>query len=208
MTATLSKKSGKGLSQGVLSEMSTFFSIRPGHVEELYAAIQRFGAATREAAKKAGKSGGAHDVRFVIFDNGSGCCGPHPSRPTGIPISMTRIAVQGQDMFVDWMQHTVEAITQYPDGIDRLSSAEIKQFLQSAQVSGSLLRRCVLELHDLGAQESGASCADVPAGARQPRGRRGAPAPGPAPAARAGGGLIRTRISFSVGSCFTVGPKE
>jgi hypothetical protein len=40
-------------------------------------------------------------------------------------------------MFVDWMQHTVEAITQYPDGIDRLSTAEIKQFLQSAQVQAA-----------------------------------------------------------------------
>jgi hypothetical protein len=133
MTATLSKKSGKGLSQGVLSEMSTFFSIRPGHVEELYAAIQRFGAATREAAKKAGKSGGAHDVRFVIFDNGTRLLWATSFETDWDPYIDDSIAVQGQDVFVDWLQHTVEAMTQYPGGVDKMSGAEIKQFLQSAQ---------------------------------------------------------------------------
>ena len=134
---TLSKKSGKGLSHGVLSEMSTFFSIRPGHAEELYAAIQRFGAATREAVMKAGKSGGAHDVRFVIFDNGQRLLWATSFETDWDPYIDDSIAVQGQDVFVDWMQHTVEAITQYPEGIDRLSGAEIKQFLQSAQAQAA-----------------------------------------------------------------------
>jgi hypothetical protein len=35
MTATLSKKSGKGITDGVISELSAFFGVKPGHEEEL-----------------------------------------------------------------------------------------------------------------------------------------------------------------------------
>jgi hypothetical protein len=134
---TLSKNSGKGLSDGELSEMSAFFGIRPGHVEELYAAIQRFGVASREAVVKAGKSGGLRDTRFVIYDNGQRLLWCTSFETEWDPYIDDSVAILGQDMFVDWMQHTVEAITQYPEGIDTLSTAEVKQFLQSAQAQAA-----------------------------------------------------------------------
>jgi hypothetical protein len=137
MTATLSKKTGKGLGNGLLSEMSTFFHVRPGHAEELYAAIQRFGVAARESVMKVGKSGGLRDTRFVIFDNGTRLLWATSFETDWDPYIDDSLAILGQPMFVDWMQHTVEAITQYPDGIDRLSSAEVKQFAQSAQVQAA-----------------------------------------------------------------------
>jgi hypothetical protein len=33
MNATMSKKSGKGLSNGVVSELTVFLHVKPGHVE-------------------------------------------------------------------------------------------------------------------------------------------------------------------------------
>lgn len=34
-TLTLSKKSGKGITDGVISELTAFFRVRPGHEEQL-----------------------------------------------------------------------------------------------------------------------------------------------------------------------------
>ena len=39
---TLTKKSGKGMSMGVISELSTFFTVKPGHEEQLREASKRF----------------------------------------------------------------------------------------------------------------------------------------------------------------------
>jgi hypothetical protein len=36
-------------------------------------------------------------------------------------------------MFIDWVQHTVE----YPEGLEKASNAEVKEFLQSAQVQAA-----------------------------------------------------------------------
>jgi hypothetical protein len=73
----------------------------------------------------------------VIFDNGQRLLWCTSFETEWDPYIDDSVAVLGQDMFVDWMQHTVEAITQYPEGIDRLSGAEIKQFLQSAQAQAA-----------------------------------------------------------------------
>jgi hypothetical protein len=134
---TLSKKSGKGLSNGELSEMSVFFHVRPGHAEQLYAAIQRFGLAAREAVMKVGKSGGLRDTRFVIFDNGQRLLWATSFETDWDAYIDDSVVILGQDMFIDWMQHTVEAINRYPEGIKAVSSAEVKQFAQSAQVQAA-----------------------------------------------------------------------
>ena len=46
------KKSGKGNSHGVISEVSAYLTVKPGHEEEARAACQRFG----EMLKKSGMS--------------------------------------------------------------------------------------------------------------------------------------------------------
>ena len=38
-----SKKSGKGNNHGFISEVSTYFTVKPGHDEEARAACRRFG---------------------------------------------------------------------------------------------------------------------------------------------------------------------
>jgi hypothetical protein len=133
MTITLSKKSGKGLSNGVMSEISAFFHVKPGHAEQLYAAIQRFGAAAHGLGPNARKSGGLRDLRFVIFDNGQRLLWAASFETDWDPYIDDSIEILGQDMFIDWVQHTVE----YPEGFENASNAEIKEFLQSAQVQAA-----------------------------------------------------------------------
>ncbi len=42
MAAGVTKKSGKGLRDGVISELTTYWAVQPGHEEELRAAVGRF----------------------------------------------------------------------------------------------------------------------------------------------------------------------
>ena len=47
MSSTSNKKSGLGLSDGVVSELATFWEVLPGHEDELRAATERFAARSR-----------------------------------------------------------------------------------------------------------------------------------------------------------------
>ena len=64
-------KSGKGNVSGVVSELSTFWTVKPGHEQELRAAIQRFIEHVRSLPPETNMRTGLRDVRFVIFDNGT-----------------------------------------------------------------------------------------------------------------------------------------
>jgi hypothetical protein len=63
-------KSGKGNASGVVSELSTFWTVKPGHEQELRAAIHRFIDHVRSLPPETNTRTGLRDVRFVIFDNG------------------------------------------------------------------------------------------------------------------------------------------
>ena len=41
MTTALTKKSGKGVTDGVISELATFWDILPGHADDVSAASKR-----------------------------------------------------------------------------------------------------------------------------------------------------------------------
>src|SRR5690348_12730098 len=69
MIVALNQKSGKGLSDGVVSELTTIFTVRPGHAEQLRAACTRFMDVIRDADKQARQRTGLRDVRFVLFDD-------------------------------------------------------------------------------------------------------------------------------------------
>jgi hypothetical protein len=134
MTTTLSKKSGKGLSNGMLSELSAFLRVKPGHAEQLEAAIQRFGAATHGSGPKAGqRSAGLRDVRFVIYDNGQRLLWTTSFETDWDAYIDDAIAIFGADNFFGWIQHTAE----FPEGTQTVSNAEIKEFLQSVQVQAA-----------------------------------------------------------------------
>lgn len=125
----LSKKSGKGLSHGVSSELTAFFHIRPGHTEELVAAIQRFKEKAQPRDKSVFEKVGLRTQRHVVFDNGTRVMWSTAFDTDWDPYIDDAIAIFGAASWVDWMQHTVE----YPEGMETASNAEVKQLLQSAQ---------------------------------------------------------------------------
>jgi len=138
MTATLSKKSGKGISHGVVSEMSTFFTVRPGHAEQLHAACQRFGLATRELDPNAAiQKSGLRESRHVIFDNGQRLLWITAFETDWDPYFDDVDAVLGHEHFIDWLQHTVEAEMHGKELQARHDRAQLKALLQAVQVPAS-----------------------------------------------------------------------
>ena len=129
MTTTLSKKSGKGLSHGVASELSAFFTIRPGHEEALRAAILRFKTNAQPGDKSVFEKVGLRTQRHVIFDNSTRVMWCTAFDTNWDPYINDAVEIFGAANWVDWMQHTVE----YSSAMETASNAELKQFLQSAQ---------------------------------------------------------------------------
>lgn len=126
---TLSKKSGKGLSRGVSSELTAFFHIRPDHTEELVAAIQRFQEKAQPKDTSVFEKVGLRTQRHVIFDNGTRVMWCTAFDTDWDPYIDDAIEIFGAASWIDWMQHTVE----YPEGMENASNAQIKQLLQSVQ---------------------------------------------------------------------------
>jgi trans-2-enoyl-CoA reductase len=129
MSTTLSKKSGKGKSHGVSSELTAFFHIRPGHTEALQAAIQRFQEKAQPKDSTVFEKVGLRTQRHVIFDNGTRVMWSTAFDTDWDPYIDDAIAIFGAENWVDWMQHTVE----YSPAMATASNAELKAFLQSAQ---------------------------------------------------------------------------
>jgi hypothetical protein len=129
MTTILNQKSGKGLSHGVLSELTAFFTIKPGHKDELIAAVKRFKEKAQPKDISVFEKVGLRDQRHVIFDKGTRLMWCTSFDTDWDPYIDDAIEVFGAANWVDWMQHTVE----YTPEMERASNAELKQFLQSAQ---------------------------------------------------------------------------
>jgi len=128
-SVTLSTKSGKGLSHGVSSELTAFFTIKPGHTEALAGAILRFKERAQPKDSSVFEKIGLRTQRHVIFDNGTRLMWSTAFDTDWDPYIDDAIAVFGAASWVDWMQHT----TDYSADIATATNAEIKHFLQSAQ---------------------------------------------------------------------------
>ena len=136
MTATLSKKSGKGLSNGVVSELTAFFRVKPGHAEQLRAAVQRFGSATDGLDPTNRLKIGLRELRLALFDNDQRLLWATSFETDWDPYIDDGIEIIGTENFIDWMQHLVEY--PYPEGSPvTASNAEIKAILQSNQVQAA-----------------------------------------------------------------------
>lgn len=129
MSTTLSKKSGKGMNHGVASELTAFFTVKPGHTEELAAAILRFKEKAQPKDKTVFEKVGLRTQRHVIFDNGTRLMWCTAFDTDWDPYIDDAIDIFGAAGWVDWMQHT----TDYSADIATATNAEIKRFLQSAQ---------------------------------------------------------------------------
>jgi hypothetical protein len=106
MTSGVSKRSGKGLSDGVTSELAAYFDVLQGHEEKLLAAVRRFTEVVRNLDPDEGIRTGMRDTRHVIFDGGRRllwCTTFENDRNDYIDEA---IALIGIEPFLDWMRHT------------------------------------------------------------------------------------------------------
>jgi hypothetical protein len=107
-TDLVTTKSGKGNASGVVSELSTFWTVKPGHEGELRAAIQRFIAHVRSLPPETNMRTGLRDVRFVVFDNGQ-----RMLFATGFETDWDSyiddvVLTVGMPYFIGWLQHLEE----------------------------------------------------------------------------------------------------
>jgi len=153
MTATLSTKSGEGISDGVVSELTAFFGIKPGHEEQLRAACERFADNLRAVGPANTQRTGLRDWKHVFFDNDRRLMLITTLETDWDPYIDSAVALIGIDHWIDWMQHTVEAESlkaslrsadgaELPGTVSRAEleqaalagSPGLKQILQAAQV--------------------------------------------------------------------------
>jgi hypothetical protein len=129
MAIALSQKSGKGRVHGVASELTAFFTIKPGHADELRAALERFQARAQPRDSSVFERLGLRTQRHVIFDRGRRVMWCTAFESDWDPYIEDAIQIFGQQSWVDWLQHTEE----YTGGFENSSTAEVKAFLQSGQ---------------------------------------------------------------------------
>jgi hypothetical protein len=129
---TITKKSGKGTSHGVVSELSTFLTVKPGYTEELRAACQRFGAGLRRADFEVFRKTGLRDMRHVIFDNGTRLCWTTAFETDWDPYIDDALDIMGVETWIDFLQYTKEYSEDYKG-----SHAAIKKLLQSVQTQAT-----------------------------------------------------------------------
>jgi hypothetical protein len=143
-------KSGKGNVDGVISELATFWNVKPGHEEGLRAGIQKFMDRVASLPPETSMKTGLRDVRFVIFDNGQRMLFATTFETNWDTYIDDAVLIVGMPYFLEWTQHLVEGdsiakwveangITKYGPDDPRLeeimkgSGHVFKQILQDAQ---------------------------------------------------------------------------
>jgi len=148
-STTMSKKSGKGMNHGVVSELSTFFHVRPGHEEAMRTAVERLNQRLREMGPEVHRKIGLREWRMVILENGQRLMLMTSFETDWDPYIDDALQVFGVDFFIDWLQHTVEAESQAKElqptiaairkgeASTMVLTAGVKALLQLAQVPAS-----------------------------------------------------------------------
>jgi hypothetical protein len=108
-TGQITKKSGKGNSHGVISEVSAYLTVKPGHEEEARAGALRFGEMLKHSNWKDIQKTGLRDARLVVFDNGRRLMFASGFETDFDPYVDDAIEVVGIQHFLDWLEHTEEA---------------------------------------------------------------------------------------------------
>jgi hypothetical protein len=124
MTATITKKAGKGATDGVVSELATYFHVKPGHEQECAAACQRMCDALAMGDMADTIKTGLRDTRHVIFDNGRQLLWATTFETEWDPYIDDAFLTVGFEHFVDWMQHTVEWDTKIAPWIEESGGLE------------------------------------------------------------------------------------
>jgi hypothetical protein len=106
MTSGVSKRSGNGLSDGVISELAAYFDVLQGHEEKLLAAVRRFTEVVRNLDPDEGIRTGMRDTRHVIFDDGRRLLWCTTFENDWNDYVDEAVALIGIEPFLDWMRHT------------------------------------------------------------------------------------------------------
>ena len=154
-TGQLDKKSGKGLSTGVISELASYWNVKPGHEDELRAAALRFGDMLHKSDPKDVQRTGLRDARLTIFNNGRQFSFFTTFETDFDPYLDDAILIVGIEHFLDWLQHLVEAeklmaTVESIGGLKKFDkkdpdfeknhkriSAELKALVQSVQIQST-----------------------------------------------------------------------
>ena len=102
-------KSGKGIRDGVVSELAAFFHIKPGHEAEARAACARFADSLRASDPLENQKTGLRDSRHVIFDNGTKLLWCTTFETDWDPYLDDAMLLFGVDNFISWMRYIEEA---------------------------------------------------------------------------------------------------
>ena len=127
------KKSGKGLRHGVVSEVSAYFHIKPGETEALRAAIERFQGALHNAPSELIQRFGLQDMRHVIFDGGTRLNWATSFETDWEPYIDDSVRMFGIEKWYDWFRHCEEC----PENFPELSGKPLRDFIQSGQVQAA-----------------------------------------------------------------------
>ncbi|MCG3207615.1 MAG: hypothetical protein FOGNACKC_01215 [Anaerolineae bacterium] len=147
-TVTLSKKSGKGITDGVISELTAFFGVKPGCTEQLRQAITRFDDMLHNLDPKANEKIGLRDSRMVLFDNGTRMLWTTTFETDWDPYLDDALLIVGVQHFMDWMKYVTEAETLTSwvvsaGGADILSDTNSPEFLEVVQKNSSGLKAII-----------------------------------------------------------------
>ena len=101
-------KSGKGIRDGVVSELAAFFHVKPGHEEQARAACARFADALRAVPQLDTQKTGLRDSRHVLFADG-GLLWATTFETDWDPYLDDAMLLFGVDNFISWMRYVEEA---------------------------------------------------------------------------------------------------
>jgi hypothetical protein len=132
-TYTVTKKGGKGNTYGVSSEVSGFFHIKPGHLDQLIAACERFHLRLKAAPEEYMHRFGLRGMRHVIFDNGTRLAWITEFETDWDPYIDDSVNTLGLPTWADWFQH----LTETPDDLLEYNHDQLKAFIQSGQVKAT-----------------------------------------------------------------------
>ncbi len=130
----VTKKSGKGLRDGVVSELFTIWDVKPGHEEALRAACERLATTLKNAPVELNVQTGLRDERHAIFDDGKRLVWCTTFETDWDPYVEDAIVRIGIEHFTDWLQHTT-AEDQWYAWIREAGGLE--QFRDAASVLGT-----------------------------------------------------------------------
>jgi hypothetical protein len=105
----LSVKSGKGIRDGVVSELAAFFRVKPGCEDQLREACLRFADSLRQVPDADVQKIGLRDSRHVIFDNGTKLLWTTTFETDWDPYLDDAMLLFGVDNFISWMRYIEEA---------------------------------------------------------------------------------------------------